>query len=1041
MKTLIFAIVFTIVYLLVLSSTSISSNNPELYLRNESINRNISVTIFPISMLMNGNFKYDLLAWNRESGFPYNYINSKVSGILNHGQSIILNHDYSGATDANSGAVGFGVYKFEFNGLDGFAFFDTCTVEWDSGWAGAPSPFGADLELIFVDNNNNPRIEFKWAGGDQTRIDDTLINRKIRAWSQPGNGVREKSFGDFTLEVQDTTAQYPPLRDYNFYNMIPQSAQYDCARLLYLPNGTQFSRVENNDFSDSRFGNLTQNLRILKDVTTRPDTWNFGYPIYINLLQRTILDIANGKSITMLTNSPPCQSCFTEIVVNDSSILKLGIGSSIDIYPPNKLTILYGGHLELASQSIVRIYPGGKFCNFGGSVLGKGYIYYIKGIHNTCEFDNFTASDSAHIVLDSATLSLPDDFTLHLKGSETALVLSPGSKLLFGENSGIVCDSGARIIANDAMFASVDSTKKWNGISLNDLASDTIRNCTIKNAMYGIMISDRYDPEESPELYSAEISGCSFVNQTSYMLNNAVYLQNSAHVLLKNNAITSNNLSIGFTHGIYAEYCPGEMLNIIYNSISNCNNGMTFIQSSPYIAFNTLNGNSYGESGMFLDNSNGTIKYNVISDFYNSYYSFYSSPDLLKNTFDNSCEDNIYLSSSSVPVMHPLVSSGSTYWFAGDNLITGSPSDAGILFDEDAYPDLNYGYNRFTLSGSSYYLSGINPSETSRDFYAVQNYWYDTPPDSSMFSVVNADSIVYMPYDNNSSLARATNSRIIDSIGFGLYDTVHYYDADNPSYSQEQMLAAYQKELAGDYEGAIVIYKEIVADTAAQTSVPACIARIFNCNERMQTSLSQYAALETYCTSIAGDTSFTEIARNISQDIAIQCKVKQGRTEEAISDYDDIYTASSNIPKGIHALINREILSVGAGDNSASGNSLEMIEAKQFKVNTILMGLKSSESKTKYRISAGPDVFELHQNYPNPFNPRTIINYELRIRNFVVLKVYDIAGRQVATLVNEIMPAGKHAVEFNAGDLSSGVYFYTLRAGEFEKTLRMVVVR
>ena len=81
------------------------------------------------------------------------------------------------------------------------------------------------------------------------------------------------------------------------------------------------------------------------------------------------------------------------------------------------------------------------------------------------------------------------------------------------------------------------------------------------------------------------------------------------------------------------------------------------------------------------------------------------------------------------------------------------------------------------------------------------------------------------------------------------------------------------------------------------------------------------------------------------------------------------------------------------------------------------------------------------QNFPNPFNPRTIINYELRIRNFVMLKVYDIAGKEVATLVNDMMPKVKHAVEFNAEDLSSGVYFYTLRAGEFQKTLRMVVVR
>ena len=925
MRTLICSILKVTIALMVQFSSLFALNTPELYIRNESINRNIFVTIYPVSFLFNGFNNYDLLARYREDTV-YNFINSRVNDRLDHGQSIILNHDYSGEANGNYGAVGFGIYKFEFNGLDGFTFFDTCTVEWDSGWAGAPPPFGADLALIFVDDNNNPRIEFKWAGGDQTRIDDTLINRKIRAWIQPGNGVREKSFGNFTLEVQDTSAQYPPLRDYNFYNTIPQSAQYDCARLLYLPNGTQFSRVENNDFNDSRFGSLTQNLQILKDVTTRPDTWNFGYPIYINLLERTILDIANGKSITMLTNSPPCQTCFTEITVNDSSILKLGIGSSINIYPPNKLTISYGGHLELASQSIVRIYPGGKLCNFGGSVMGKGYIYYDKGIHNTCEFDNFTASDSAHIVLDSATLSLPNDYTLHLKGNETALILNPGSKLLFGENSGIVCDSGARIIANDATFASVDTTKKWNGISLNDLANDTIKNCTIKNAMYGIMISDRYDPEESPEPYSAEISGCSFVNQTSYVLNNAVYLQNSAHVLLKDNTVSATNLGIGFTHGIYAEYCPGEILNFIGNDISACNNGMTIIQSSPYIAFNTLNGNSYGESGMFLDNSNGTIKYNAISDFYNSYYSFYSSPDLLKNTFDNSCDDNVYLSSSSVPVMHPLVSGGSTYWFAGDNLITGSPYDAGILFDEDAYPDLNYGYNRFTLSGSNYYLSGINPSETSRDFYAVQNYWYDTPPDSSKFNVANAESVIYSPYDNNSTSARATNNLQLDTIGFGMYDTLHFYESDNPNSAQELFLLAYQSEFNGEYEEAIGYYKEIVSDYSNASS---CLARIFNCYEKKQATVMEYALLENYFLAISADTAHTVIMRNISEDLAIQSNIKQGNIEEAISDYDEIYTSNTNAPKGFHALINKEILAAGSGDNLSSGSIFEEIESKQ----------------------------------------------------------------------------------------------------------------
>ena len=89
-----------------------------------------------------------------------------------------------------------------------------------------------------------------------------------------------------------------------------------------------------------------------------------------------------------------------------------------------------------------------------------------------------------------------------------------------------------------------------------------------------------------------------------------------------------------------------------------------------------------------------------------------------------------------------------------------------------------------------------------------------------------------------------------------------------------------------------------------------------------------------------------------------------------------------------------------------------------------------------------PNEIFLSQNYPNPFNPSTIINYELRIRNFVMLKVYDIAGREVASLVNEIMPAGKHAVEFNAADLPSGVYFYSLNVdGKQMGVKRMALVK
>ncbi len=88
-----------------------------------------------------------------------------------------------------------------------------------------------------------------------------------------------------------------------------------------------------------------------------------------------------------------------------------------------------------------------------------------------------------------------------------------------------------------------------------------------------------------------------------------------------------------------------------------------------------------------------------------------------------------------------------------------------------------------------------------------------------------------------------------------------------------------------------------------------------------------------------------------------------------------------------------------------------------------------------------PNTFSLSQNYPNPFNPSTVINYQLSAASYVTLKVYDILGREVSTLVNEEKPAGKYKIELNASHLASGIYFYTLRAGSFEMTKKMILLK
>ncbi len=93
------------------------------------------------------------------------------------------------------------------------------------------------------------------------------------------------------------------------------------------------------------------------------------------------------------------------------------------------------------------------------------------------------------------------------------------------------------------------------------------------------------------------------------------------------------------------------------------------------------------------------------------------------------------------------------------------------------------------------------------------------------------------------------------------------------------------------------------------------------------------------------------------------------------------------------------------------------------------------------RVKLLPHSFQLYQNYPNPFNPSTIINYQLPTNSHVTLKVYDILGREVVTLVDRSESAGYRSVKFNASSLSSGVYFYRLQAGQFTAVRRLMIIK
>jgi hypothetical protein len=120
-------------------------------------------------------------------------------------------------------------------------------------------------------------------------------------------------------------------------------------------------------------------------------------------------------------------------------------------------------------------------------------------------------------------------------------------------------------------------------------------------------------------------------------------------------------------------------------------------------------------------------------------------------------------------------------------------------------------------------------------------------------------------------------------------------------------------------------------------------------------------------------------------------------------------------------------------NSAANGESLEEYWSIRVKVpGPVFINQISSEIPANYSLA---------QNFPNPFNPTTNIKFAISKTGFVNLKVYDLAGREVSSLVNEVLTAGSYDYSFSGSNLSSGIYFYTLRADGFTETKKMMLIK
>lgn len=211
MKTTIYFSFLLFVLLGSFNLTHADLNTPELYFYNYSGTRTVTFKIYPISCVFNFEKNYDLKARYPENNQPpfytYNFINGRNSSTNtftyvppNTGGNG-LSHDAHPPSNGNLGTLGYGKYKIEVTWSGNPGGFDTCTIEYDNGYSESlpGTNFVADCSIAFKDNNNDPRIVFKWSSSTERNIRD--VGKKIEAWNQYENGVRSKELGNFKYDA------------------------------------------------------------------------------------------------------------------------------------------------------------------------------------------------------------------------------------------------------------------------------------------------------------------------------------------------------------------------------------------------------------------------------------------------------------------------------------------------------------------------------------------------------------------------------------------------------------------------------------------------------------------------------------------------------------------------------------------------------------------------------------------------------------------------------------------------------------------------
>ncbi len=797
-------------------------------------------------------------------------------------------------------------------------------------------------------------------------------------------------------------------------------------------------------------------LELNNDFTlTNSSSINFFDESYLNA---TSLTTGSGEFLTFNGNSNLLArelflSPGTTLNFNDQCSLKVKNRLTANGTESNKVRVNINNvvHIDSAIQVEIQnvIFTGGKL-----EIIASNLVEVVNININHV---NFIATPNSNITINGGTSSsLCNAFISNVSISGNITTGINLVNLYDTEVRGVTINNTSENIPPELGAA----------ISGLNCSSFKIYDCIINKFKYGISYNYGGRPEEGYVNVYLLLTGNEITNCI-----NGIYINRCTDGFVeisKNNIYSPLRSSNEITTAIVIN--NSNEVNVESNTIYDFDFGAFIADvTTPYILDNTiqiLNASETNESGTFSSSSQGTYLINSISGYKKGIELGNSSPKIGSNTITDNFGTGLYVLEGSFPdLSEGLIKQGEENFefpISGLNNIFENGGEyeeiepfngAEIhMFNSDI--SLGNGCNTIAdnrIENLPVFTTRILlfSDKTRNPIRAYSNYWGDHPeyghdPHHRIESDVEVN---YEPYLEEPCIKTKDGNFIVikNSAGTTVIDTIFTLGMRTSLDSLKNAYALASKYYFNrDFNEAKQVYYEIIQTHGLDRKSLEAYTKLYTISNLTNAPSTSFTELKTYydgkLTSIQ-DTLLFKAVKHLSD----LCLVAKQDYAQAINNFSEVIVQNPNSEAAFFAGVDILTTSLLDTGNTALGKiggldlSAKNADDYRTKLNALIKARNNKESILTSKVI--PTQFLLYQNYPNPFNPTTKIQYDIPTDTKVQLKVYDILGREVKTLVNEYQTAGKYNVEFNARNLASGVYIYQLSSRGFVKSRKMLVIK